>query len=202
MNFVAIDFETANASRDSACSLGMVKVVDNKIVEEWYELIKPPTMVFDNRNILIHGIKPRDVINEKNFGEHWPSILAFISGYPLVAHNASFDFSVLRYCLDTYGLDYPEFNYFCTVIAAKVTWPQLERHDLHTVSSQLGFKFHHHNALEDARACANVFIAASGSNNSKSLEEYCINTSTTLGKIFKTGYSPASKNKKPSKTKK
>ncbi len=202
MNFVAIDFETANASRDSACSLGMVKVMDNKIVEEWYELIKPPSMHFDYRNILIHGIKPEDVINEKNFGEHWSSILAFISDNPVIAHNAAFDFSVLRYCLDTYELPYPEFNYFCTVIAAKVTWPELDRHDLHTVSSKLGFKFKHHNALEDARACANVLIAACEANDSRTLDEFCTKSCTTLGKIFKTGYSPASKNKKSAKTKK
>jgi DNA polymerase III epsilon subunit-like protein len=33
LNFVALDFETANAYRRSACSIGMVKVEDGKIVD-------------------------------------------------------------------------------------------------------------------------------------------------------------------------
>lgn len=31
-NFVAIDFETANIHQNSACSIGVVKVVDSRIV--------------------------------------------------------------------------------------------------------------------------------------------------------------------------
>lgn len=202
MDFIAIDFETANASRDSACSLGMVKVVNNQVVGEWYELIKPPTMHFDYRNIMIHGITPEDVKNSKNFGELWPDIQGFTADFPLIAHNAAFDFSVLRYCLDTYQLEYPELNYFCTVIAAKVTWPHLSRHDLHTVSGSLHFKFNHHNALEDARACANILVKACEQNDAKTLEEYCTKSCTTLGKLFKTGYSPASKTVKKKARKK
>ena len=41
MDFVAIDFETANEKRNSACSIGLTVVKDNKIVEEKYFLIKP-----------------------------------------------------------------------------------------------------------------------------------------------------------------
>ena len=32
MNFVAIDFETANESRNSACAIGITKVKGNKIL--------------------------------------------------------------------------------------------------------------------------------------------------------------------------
>ena len=46
MDFVAIDFETANEKRNSACSIGLTVVKDNKIVEEKYFLIKPCEMRF------------------------------------------------------------------------------------------------------------------------------------------------------------
>ena len=42
-DFVAIDFETANTSADSACSVGLVKVVSGAIVETAVHLIRPPT---------------------------------------------------------------------------------------------------------------------------------------------------------------
>ena len=201
MNFVALDFETANAARNSACSLGMVKVIDDEIVEEWYELIKPPNMQFDYRNIAIHGITPKDVADKKNFGELWADIQEFIGDFPLLAHNASFDFSVIRYCLDTYNIPYPNLTYYCTVIAAKVTWPELVRHDLHTVSDNLNFQFNHHDALEDARACANVFLKACNKHQVGSLEDFCAKSGTCAGRIHKEGYTAASMKKPTTKRK-
>ena len=46
MNFVAIDFETANYARDSACAIGLVKVVGGENVDKAVHLIKPPTREF------------------------------------------------------------------------------------------------------------------------------------------------------------
>ena len=196
MNFVAIDFETANSSRDSACSLGMVKVLDDRIVEEWYELIKPPKMLFEPINVSIHGITAKDVVNAKTFGELWSEIYSFIDGYQVVAHNASFDFSVIRKCLDTYDLDYPEFDYYCTVIASKISWPELSRHDLHSLSDFLNIELEHHNALADAKACAKILIDAARNMNAQSLDEFCERSATTKGQIFCKGYRPASMSKK------
>lgn len=43
MNFVAMDFETASGKRWSACSLSLVVVRQNQIVDEFYTLINPQT---------------------------------------------------------------------------------------------------------------------------------------------------------------
>ena len=51
MEFTAIDFETANASRDSACAIGLVTVKDGVIVDEYYHLIRPKIMYFNPDNI-------------------------------------------------------------------------------------------------------------------------------------------------------
>ena len=45
--FVAIDFETADRYRDSACALAMVRVESGKIVHTEYRLIKPPRKYFE-----------------------------------------------------------------------------------------------------------------------------------------------------------
>ena len=39
--FAALDFETANQYRSSICSIGLVFVENNKIVDTYYQLIKP-----------------------------------------------------------------------------------------------------------------------------------------------------------------
>ena len=41
-DFIAIDFETANSSCGSACSVGIAAVSDLRIVDTYYSLIKPP----------------------------------------------------------------------------------------------------------------------------------------------------------------
>ena len=45
-SFVALDFETANYSRDSACSLAIIRVESLKVVSRTYRLIKPPSSHF------------------------------------------------------------------------------------------------------------------------------------------------------------
>lgn len=40
-DFAAIDFETANNERSSVCSVGIVIVRDDKIVDSFYFLIQP-----------------------------------------------------------------------------------------------------------------------------------------------------------------
>lgn len=55
MNFIAIDFETANEKRDSACSIGLTVVKNNQIIEQKYYLIKPNELRFAPINISIHG---------------------------------------------------------------------------------------------------------------------------------------------------
>lgn len=60
MNFVAMDFETANGQRDSACSIALVVVRNDQIVDQFYTLIKPETY-FSSRNSQIHGIYEEDV---------------------------------------------------------------------------------------------------------------------------------------------
>ena len=40
-NFVAIDVETANHLPTSICAIGAVKVIDQRIVDRYYHLVKP-----------------------------------------------------------------------------------------------------------------------------------------------------------------
>ena len=65
-DFVAIDFETANHRADSACAVGLVKVVGGRIVEAVVHLIRPPTREF--RFSYIHGLEWADVAEADDFG--------------------------------------------------------------------------------------------------------------------------------------
>ena len=82
-----------------------------------------------------------------------------IQGMPLVAHNASFDISVLRHTLDDYGIPYPELDYYCTRAISRALWPTLPSYGLELVSNYLGLPFTHHKVEGDALACATIVLS-------------------------------------------
>lgn len=190
MNFVAIDFETANSKRSSACAMGIVVVKDSKIVEKKSWLIRPKELRFDRINVYIHGITKEDVKNEPEFNELWDTIKPYLENQIVVAHNASFDMSVLRHVLDEYNIPYPNFDYLCTVAVSKATWQTQVNNKLDTLANMLNISFKHHDACDDAVACAKVLLAALKSKESNSVEDLCDKARIRLGKIHKNGYEP------------
>ena len=160
MNFVAIDFETANSKRNSACSVAVVEVKDGKIFDSYYALIKPPRLEFNYTNIQIHGITPNDVRDKPTFAGIWRELKPCLDNKIVIAHNASFDMSVLKGCINEYHLEPPKFQHFCTVSIARKVWPQLEDHKLGTLGQYFNIDFNHHNALDDARTCAAIALLA------------------------------------------
>lgn len=155
-DFAAIDFETANGERSSVCSVGVVIVRNGDMVDSIYRLIRPEPNYYSWFTTRIHGLVYEDTENEKDFPFVWAEIAPRIEGLPLVAHNSPFDEGCLRAVHRTYGLDYPDYTFFCTCRAArKMFGKQLPNHQLHTVAAYLGFDLrNHHNALADAQACA------------------------------------------------
>lgn len=159
MNFVAMDFETANYQKYSACSLALVLVRNSQIVGEYYTLIQPETDFFW-KNIQIHGIHPEDVATAPKFPEVWQQIQQYYTQNQLVvAHNAPFDTGVLAGCLDYYGLKKPNYLSLCTVQTSRKLYPEFANHRLNTVCQNLHISLeHHHDALEDSRACAKILL--------------------------------------------
>ncbi|MBE6047848.1 MAG: DNA polymerase III subunit epsilon [Clostridium sp.] len=192
MNFTAIDFETANEKRNSACSIGITRVENNKIIDEKYFLIKPPEMRFLPQNIWIHNIYPEDVKDSKTFDEIWPEIKDYFEEELIIAHNASFDLSVLRNLLDTYNIEYPYLKYACTVILGQNHIEDVKNHKLNTLAEYVGHEFKHHHAGEDATACAKIMIYLCETLGIKDLLTLNLKGGITIGEIFPGGYNPCS----------
>lgn len=166
MNFIAIDFETANRNKDSACAVGFVRFVNGEPVDNFYSLIKPPTLFFLQEFTLIHGITANDVQKESTFAELWETgILQFIQGttsnsVPFVAHNAGFDMGVLRAVLEYYGLSAPKMQSVCSLHIARKVWPSFSYHKLPLLAKRFGIQYNAHNALDDALVCGKIICLA------------------------------------------
>lgn len=159
MNFIALDFETATHERNSACELGICIVENGQIKETKSWLIKPPSFPYFNQyNIAVHGITPEDVQHAPTFSDVWYEVENLMYGNLMIAHNASFDASVLRSCLDYYGFFKPNLNYLCSIGVAKKAWKDLKSYGLKNLAEQHQIRFNHHRADADAEVCAKISL--------------------------------------------
>ena len=157
-DFVAIDFETANALRGSACAVGATLVRRSQVVAQGATLINPE-LDFTPYCTNIHGIGPEDVQSAPTMADIWPALTELLDGQAVVAHNASFDLSVLRNSAARYDVSSgPSFDFFCTYRMARAAWPDFPSHSLRYVAPALGIPLDHHEAGSDAHACALVAL--------------------------------------------
>jgi DNA polymerase-3 subunit epsilon len=160
MNFIAIDFETAKYSRESACSVGLVKFLNGKAVDTFYSLIRPPVLYIRPEFTDIHGLTVEDVRDAPVFAAVWDSLRPFIDDLPLAAHNAAFDMGVLRAALEWYELPIPPLAYFCSLKLSRSAWSELKSHALTSLGEHFGITYDAHNALEDAQTCGTIVCRA------------------------------------------
>lgn len=185
LDFTAIDFETANSSSASACSVGMVKVRDGHVVDTASWLIRPPLGhdAFSEWNIRIHGIMEADVAHALLWTEQLPDLVAFAEDDILVAHNAGFDMGVISAaCAATY-VEVPAYRYACSLQIARKTY-NLESYRLPVAAMAAGFEdFEHHQALADAEACAAIIVHAARRHDAVDVPHLTRLTATRMGAI-------------------
>lgn len=175
MDFLAIDFETANEHGESACALGIADVRDGRIVEQASWLIRPPDEYFTirKRNRDIHGIGRPAIKDKEQFGGLWPRILPYFENRVVVAHNASStEVSILRKLFAHFSIDPPTFRYFCTLQLAKASWyDELDKYKLEHLAEFLGCSFSHHDPRDDAMVCARFVLRASEDAGAPTIDE-------------------------------
>ncbi len=156
-SFVAIDFETADTGRDSACAVALIRVDGDRITQRHTRLIQPPRETFEFTHI--HGLRWRDVQGEPTFAQVWPTLEAVLDGAAfLVAHNASFDRGVLNACCREAGLQAPTLPWACTMKLARQAW-KLYPTRLPDLCARLDIPLKHHDPTSDADPCATAMIA-------------------------------------------
>lgn len=157
--FGAIDFETADYYRDSACSVAVVRIENGQVVDKFHTLLRPPRKEFVFT--YLHGITWEMARKAPTFADVWPSLHKLLKGVDFVAaHNASFDRTVLQACSERAGIFVPDLPFECTVRLAREVFG-IYPTKLEDVCRELRIPLDkHHDALCDALACARIVLAA------------------------------------------
>ena len=164
LTFNSIDVETANADRASICQIGIVHVRDGEIKDQWQTLVNPESC-FDPLNISIHGIDANDVRSSPTLPEVRGELRSRLRGSVLVSHT-SFDRVAFERAMSRYNLEQLQVAWLDSARIARHAWPESYGrggYGLKNIAKDLNISFKHHDALEDARAAAEIVCRACAS---------------------------------------
>jgi DNA polymerase-3 subunit epsilon len=160
MEFVALDVETANPDCSSICQIGLARYKDGLLADEWSTLVNPEDY-FDPFNVSIHGITEEMAGEAPLFPDLIDDLRSRTAGVVVLSHTP-FDQVALEQACMKYHLPELVCRWLDTARVARRAWSQFARrgYGLHNVCEVLGYDFRHHDALEDAKASAQVLLAA------------------------------------------
>jgi len=160
MDFIAIDIETANVDLSSICQIGLATYKDKELSDEWKTYVDPEDE-FDPINISIHGIDEDTVKGAPTIRDIAEKITAKLACKTIISHTA-FDRVALHQSFTKNRIQLPEYEWLDTARIARRTWEEFawKGYGLQNICAFLGYKFGHHDALEDAKAAAQVLLAA------------------------------------------
>ena len=160
--YVVFDTETTGFNAgldDQMIEIGAVKLRDGEVIERFDELIDPQrdldseiTEVTSITNEMLKG-KPTEEEVTKKFKE-------FIQDYPLVAHNAQFDISMLNGAYQKYNLGELKNPVIDTLELSRAMDREYSKHSLSALVKRYGVPFdeeHHHRADYDAEGTGYIF---------------------------------------------
>lgn len=145
-DYCVIDLETTGLSFEYSeiIEIGVVKVIDGKIVEKFSTLIKPKYEV-DEYITELTGITNDMLIDAPKFDEIKNEFENFINGFVIVGHNTKFDIGFLEMSLSKKL----ECEYIDTLQFSRKLFPDLKHHRLKDMVDLLNLSNNNHRAIKD-----------------------------------------------------
>jgi DNA polymerase-3 subunit epsilon len=151
-DLVFVDLETTGGSAgyDRITEVGLVRVTNGELVEEWSSLVNPERPIPAYIEAFT-GISDQMVADAPRFAEIAAVVRQKLQGAVFVAHNARFDYSFLRSEFLKADRDFSA-KVLCTVKLSRRLFPEFARHNLDAVMERNGLTCGaRHRALGDAK---------------------------------------------------
>lgn len=156
--FAIIDTETTggNPSKDRIMEIAILLHDGRKIIKEFSTLVNPETPVMPFVRSLT-GIKDEMLVDAPRFSDLAKEIFEITENTILVAHNARFDYGVLRNEFRRIGIRF-ERKQLCTVKLAHQFFPDIKSYSLGNLCRDLKIEIdNRHRAFGDALATSVLF---------------------------------------------
>lgn len=158
--YCAIDLETTglSAARDTILEIGAVRVQDGTIQEEFQTIVASETPIPANIAELTGITEEERTQSGIPLSEALTRFCAFVGDDLLVAHNAAFDSSFLRYAFKKCGIPMLRNRFADTLPLSRRRFPKLVSHKLRLVAKQFNLPCEgKHRSLEDSRLTAAIY---------------------------------------------
>lgn len=153
---IVLDTETTGLdyTKEKMVEFAAVRLENGKIKDEFQTLINPEQHIRKS-SIAIHGITSEMVADAPTEAEAMPKILEFIGDYPIVAHNAIFDYTFINEAsLRTCGKEISNAR-VDTQQMFKEVYPDLDSHGLEALTKRFNVDLNnHHRAMADTMGLA------------------------------------------------
>ncbi|MBR6301932.1 3'-5' exonuclease, partial [bacterium] len=153
---IVLDTETTGLdyTREKMVEFAAVRLENGKIKDQFQTLINPEQHIRKS-SIAIHGITPEMVEDAPTESEVMPKIMEFIGDYPIVAHNAIFDFCFINEASKRVFGKEIENERIDTQQMFKEIYPELETHGLNALTEKFKVELvNHHRAMGDTMGLA------------------------------------------------
>ncbi|PWL74101.1 hypothetical protein DBY21_09785 [Candidatus Gastranaerophilales bacterium] len=153
---IVLDTETTGLdyTKEKMVEFAAVRLENGKIKEEFQTLINPEQHIRKS-SIAIHGITSEMVADAPTEAEAMPKILEFIGDYPIVAHNAIFDYTFINEAsIRTTGKEIKNARVDSQQMFKEV-YPDLDSHGLDALTKKFNVDLtNHHRAMADTMGLA------------------------------------------------
>ncbi|MCB9222710.1 MAG: exonuclease domain-containing protein [Crocinitomicaceae bacterium] len=158
MKFAIVDIETTG---DKPINFKVIEIAiilhdGDKELDRFHTLVDPEERInpFIAR---LTGIHDSDVAGKPKFYEIAKQVVEFTQDAIFVAHNVSFDYSVIRREYKRLGYDF-RLPHLCTVQTSRILIPGHKSYGLKNITKALGIPLNnHHRAIDDTEATAHLF---------------------------------------------
>ena len=158
---IVLDTETTGLdyTKERMVEFAAIRLENGKIKDEFQTLINPEQHIRKS-SIAIHGITQDMVKDAPTEAEALPLIMDFIQDYPIVAHNAIFDYSFLNEASKRVLGKEIENTRIDSQQMFKEIYPELDSHGLEALTEKFKVELNnHHRAMADTLGLALAYPA-------------------------------------------
>jgi len=182
-----LDIETTGGkfNEEGITEIAIYKFDGHTVVDQFISLVNPERPI-QEFVVKLTGINNKMLKNAPKFYEIAKRIIEITDKTTLVAHNANFDYRILKTEFSRLGFDYKKDN-LCTIELSKKLIPNQESYSLGKICKSLGIPIsNRHRASGDAMATVKLFKILLEKDNQKEILQQTIknhNQSSTKHKI-------------------